>query len=167
MASLECNKCGIEKSLDQFGTFKNGDRPEGRRKTCNFCRAKREKELRSADPDKYKALDRANYERAKARGKAQADWRNHHLKRKYGINSEQWEELFESQNCACAICSSRETSRHWCTDHDHETGEVRGILCHSCNVLIGMAKDHPQVLDDAKRYLEERGYYGRYQPSLL
>jgi hypothetical protein len=125
------------------------------------------KELRAADPEKYKALDKAKYQRAKDSGKPYEYARKSHLMRTYGLTVERWEEIFESQGSSCAICKARETSLHWCVDHDHETGEVRGILCSPCNVLIGMAKDHPQVLDDAKEYLQERGYYGRYQPSLI
>lgn len=164
---MKCRSCQIEKPLDQFGTFKSGDKPGGRRKTCNFCRAQKAKELRAADPEKYRALDRAKYERARAMGKTQAYHRNRHLTQKYGITAEEWDVMFESQHHACAICRSDQTSWNWCVDHDHETGNVRGILCQGCNTLIGMAKDHPEVLDDAKRYLEEQGYYGEYQPSLL
>jgi hypothetical protein len=165
MTTLDCKRCGESKTLDQYGTFRNGTRKEGKRKICNFCRAQRAKELRAADPEKYRAIDNASYQRNKEYQKQYG--RNYHLKKKYGMTAEQWDATFESQGCACAICKSRETSHHWCVDHDHESGEVRGILCSPCNILIGMAKDHPQVLDDAKRYLEERGYYGRYQPSLL
>ncbi len=167
MTTLECKKCGVEKPLDQFGTFKNGDGPKYRRKTCNFCRVQMERERAQANPEKVAAQKKATYERMKASGYTKKYAREHYLKKTYGMTPEQWDEMFESQGHSCAICRSDQTSFSWCVDHDHEAGEVRGILCHGCNVLIGMAKDHPEVLDDAKRYLEERGYYGRYQLSLL
>lgn len=46
--------------------------------------------------------------------------------------------MFESQGKACAICRSETTrGQGWHTDHSHDTGEVRGILCHDCNVALG------------------------------
>lgn len=70
--------------------------------------------------------------------------RGRSLRRKYGLTIQQWDERFRAQGSCCAICKATEpgTSRGWCTDHDHETGEVRGILCHRCNRLLGMLGDN-------------------------
>jgi hypothetical protein len=78
------------------------------------------------------------------------------LKRKYGISLEQWDELFEKQDKRCAVCQSdnpRRTSG-WALDHNHETGEVRGILCHPCNVVLGFIRDDPAVLFALEMYLQ-------------
>ena len=34
--------------------------------------------------------------------------------------------------------------KNFCVDHDHETGKVRGLLCHNCNVSVGLMKENPE-----------------------
>ena len=56
----------------------------------------------------------------------------------------------------CAICGTTEwMGRHQRPhiDHDHETGEVRGVLCHNCNLAIGHLKDDPELVARALAYL--------------
>jgi len=80
------------------------------------------------------------------------------LKKKYGIGVKEWNEMFCAQGSKCAICFSTEPrGRGWQTDHDHKTGVVRAILCHGCNSLLGHAKESPQVLLGAFRYLYQHG----------
>lgn len=75
------------------------------------------------------------------------------LRKKYGLTPEQWDDLYDSQLGRCAICQLplAETKPH--VDHDHATGQVRGILCSTCNVGIGMFKDNPEYLHQAEMYL--------------
>lgn len=76
-------------------------------------------------------------------------------RRKYGLTQEQWNALFAAQNSCCAICEAVESGskRGWHTDHCHTSGRVRGILCHHCNFMVGNAKDNPERLEAAARYL--------------
>jgi hypothetical protein len=39
-------------------------------------------------------------------------------------------------------------------DHNHETGEVRELLCGDCNTAIGMAKEDPEILQAMISYLK-------------
>ena len=77
------------------------------------------------------------------------NWAN--LKRRYGLTEETFRELMEFQGCACAIC--KEYSYNLVVDHDHETGVVRGLLCSSCNKLLGFAKDNVDILHQASQYI--------------
>jgi hypothetical protein len=43
----------------------------------------------------------------------------------------------------------------WCVDHNHETGQIRGVLCHQCNRGIGAFKDNIERMKRALNYLEE------------
>lgn len=49
--------------------------------------------------------------------------------------------------------------RGYAIDHNHETGDFRGILCLKCNSLLGMASESVDVLKSAIKYLTERGSY--------
>jgi len=80
----------------------------------------------------------------------------------YGMTAEEYDNLFELQGRVCAICGEPETAKHQsgnikrlCVDHDHETGKIRGLLCHRCNLGIGMLKDSPRILSSAIAYLEK------------
>lgn len=55
------------------------------------------------------------------------------------------------KGASCKICGSTKLLR---IDHDHATGEIRGVLCHNCNVALGLMGDSPDRLRDAARYLE-------------
>lgn len=68
--------------------------------------------------------------------------KNGQLKRFYGISIEEKQSLFESQGSCCAVCggSDPQQSLGWCIDHDHETGDVRGVVCPHCNHLLGNLK---------------------------
>jgi len=73
------------------------------------------------------------------------------LAKKYGLTPEAFEALLLSQGNVCAICSNRRKSM--CVDHDHSTGEVRGILCRRCNTMLGMLGDDAAWLARAISYV--------------
>ena len=74
---------------------------------------------------------------------------------RYGMSSEQYEELLKKQNGLCAICAEPPGPRGFHIDHDHVSNIVRGMLCQSCNLLLGHAKDSVKRLSSAISYLEE------------
>ena len=163
-----CKTCSVEKPLDEFNTWTvKATGATGWRGECKSCVAVKQSNYYAQNKANLKKSSKHRYLRYKAEGKIQAYHKNRHLVKTYGITVGEWGDLFDAQGRACAICKDSDIKGHWCTDHDHNTGKVRGILCQGCNTLIGMAKDHPQVLLDAKDYLEEEGHYGEYQPSLL
>ena len=71
-------------------------------------------------------------------GKKKVSDRKSHLKRKYGLTLEAFDELLAAQGGGCAICGKPDADN---VDHDHETGRVRGILCFNCNIAIGQFDD--------------------------
>jgi hypothetical protein len=82
--------------------------------------------------------------------------RNAALKHKYGITFEEKLEMLREQELRCKICNIEFNSeKHACVDHNHVTGEIRALLCNSCNLMIGMAKENTQVLLAAAAYLEK------------
>jgi len=68
-----------------------------------------------------------------------------------------YKEIESAQGGACAVCKGtepRQGKRRLCVDHDHATGAIRGLLCFSCNVAIGAAKESAARLKDLAAYLE-------------
>ena len=76
--------------------------------------------------------------------------RKSHLKRKYGLTLEAFDELLASQGGGCAICGKPDVDN---VDHDHTTGQVRGILCLNCNIAIGQLEDDEDRLARRTAYL--------------
>ena len=77
-------------------------------------------------------------------------------KTKYGLNAEEYYSMFESQNNKCAICGEEfSDSNKAFVDHCHKTNKVRGLLCTRCNLLLGMAKDNIETLQNAIKYLSQ------------
>lgn len=69
----------------------------------------------------------------------------------YGLEPEEFFKRMKSQEGKCAICKEQTTL---VVDHDHTTGEVRGLLCRKCNVGLGAFQDIPNILRAAIGYLE-------------
>lgn len=132
-----CNRCQNFKQIEDFARGK--DKSGGRQTFCLVCTREKGAAYRKANPE---SMNR------------------NHLKRSYGIDREEYEQMAEAQNHRCAICGEPEKlSRNgktyrFCVDHDHETGAVRELLCSSCNGAIGNLKDDVNLLKSAITYLE-------------
>lgn len=96
------------------------------------------------------------------REKVAQSCRNYKLKATYGITVHDYEVMLTAQGNKCAICGSRSSNNrrsskgYLCVDHDHNTGKVRGLLCHLCNAALGGFRDNPLLLSKAITYLEDR-----------
>ena len=81
-------------------------------------------------------------------------WRRANVKR-YGITLEQFDALLAAQKYRCACCGTKKPgAKGWHIDHDHDTGQVRGILCGSCNGGLGLFNDSPKRLRAALHYVQ-------------
>ncbi len=107
------------------------------------------------------------YRRNKARIDAKsAAWRKQHPERTkdyyrksvFGLDAETYWDCMARQNNSCAICGKvfgqgKDQSPH--VDHDHATGQFRGLLCNPCNMMLGFARDSQETLAAGIRYLEQ------------
>jgi hypothetical protein len=125
-----CIRCHKEKELKSFGNHPTAK--DGKRNQCEACRY----ELRKARPT-YKTQIKA------------------YRALRYGITLEEFEEFLSKQNNACSICEEAFIKTPH-IDHDHKTKKVRGLLCSNCNTMLGLAKDSPQILERAIRYLTSK-----------
>ena len=95
-------------------------------------------------------------------GSAKSRWKRN-LKA-YNLTPADFNAMWDCQGGRCAICQyvmkpRGRTKDAAAVDHNHETGEVRGLLCRGCNHGIGNLKDDPEVLRRAINYLEQKGHY--------
>ena len=133
-----CPGCKIEKQITEF--WKN-------QSACIEC-------------SKYRQKHRWHSRTPKKRLEA-------HLRDKYKISTEVLHQRLEEQNYKCAICKEplpdllvyENRRRGYAIDHNHDSGEFRGVLCTNCNSLLGMAKDNKYILEAAIIYLEVNGTY--------
>jgi len=76
------------------------------------------------------------------------------------VREHEYAELIERFGSACNICGADRCepnrSIRMCVDVDHQRGVVRGLLCKTCNVGIGMLKDDPVIVAKVMTYLLER-----------
>jgi hypothetical protein len=151
-----CARCGEAKPLSEFGI--DVRMATGRKSYCHACNRAWAKERYERDPDAARARQRARAARRVASGapRPPSYWPSR-LKR-YGITPADYERMLAEQAGCCAICGSDQPGGRgvrFHVDHDHDTGRVRSLLCHSCNVGLGHLGGTPESLRRALRYLEE------------
>ena len=93
------------------------------------------------------------------------------LKSRYKMLEEEYEKLFLYQQGKCAICLLPEKSKlhgkikNLSVDHDHETDQIRGLLCSCCNALLGQTNDNQFILIQALKYLISNGGRKNFNPG--
>lgn len=112
--------------------------PEGKRKEATQSAAQRER----------RKIEDPHYERRV------------HLRKRYGISLDDLRAMFDYQHGLCAVCDEplppidqKIGTTGTNIDHCHVTGRIRGLLHARCNSMLGHAKDRPEVLEKAARYL--------------
>lgn len=128
-----CPSCRTEKPRDCFGLRRCN--PRWLRGQCRDCESKYSR--KAYDPERGKINNR--------RGS---------LKRR-NASHEWYESKFREQREVCAICANLPPRRKLAIDHDHLTGEKRGLLCDRCNIGLGYFKDSPKMLETAAAYLRQ------------
>jgi hypothetical protein len=121
-----CKKCDVSKPLADYHKDKNTK--DGLARWCKVCAKENSKKYYEANPEK-------------------------HLKRKYGISLEDKKQMLVKQSNKCQICNTELQLKQAVVDHCHTHGNVRGLLCNSCNSLLGFSKDNVTTLKNAIKYL--------------
>lgn len=79
-----------------------------------------------------------------------------YILKQYGLTPADYDRMVAEQDGRCAICRTDSPGRgkpSWNVDHDHETGAVRGLLCHNCNMALGMLGDCVETAQALVSYL--------------
>jgi hypothetical protein len=150
----DCSSCHQTKHLEDF--YPTNKKKGTYRAMCKVCeRARqrkyaatnhaevlaRKKSWRDRHPDYHRAHEREHHTQ-----------RNRRLAQNYGLTAEQFTQMIQDQSSQCLICKT--VPRRLVVDHDHKTGEVRGLLCDACNLMLGKARDSVKVLQAAIAYLD-------------
>lgn len=73
-----------------------------------------------------------------------------HIEKMYGLTSNEYQQVYEYQGRKCAICRrATGKTKRLSVDHDHNTGEVRMLLCTRCNKMLGHLRDDPEAFERA------------------
>ena len=175
------DEAGWKRPCPRHGDLKPEERiSNGRCKICAFQQLAKANEKRNSNRDwfneKQKLKRKANPEKFEKLYKEQylkkvEKYGEEHLNdkersRRVGLTIEQLRLMIQDQDNKCAICFQSETRlarrksseespklASLCIDHNHTTGQVRGLLCHSCNTAIGKMKDDITLLQSAIDYL--------------
>ena len=136
---MECERCSTEFN----------PRHKLQRFCSSICREKTRYENRSREAFKVYS--------AKYRDKTKEKQRDYHLKRNFGITTDQYDTLLEKQNSVCAVCKQPEKvkNRRLAVDHDHVTGEIFGLLCWRCNHRLIGRNRNPDLFYNASVYLRQ------------
>jgi hypothetical protein len=133
-----CPKCGLDRELRDFG--KDVATAKGISSWCKPCKKRWRKDWRQKNPEEARSQDFKN-----------------DFKKNYGITPEDYWRLFEAQGGRCACCGvcSEDHRRGLHVDHDHTSGQVRGLLCTKCNPGLGYFDDSVEKLEMAITYLKK------------
>ena len=141
MKIKKCNGCFIEKSVEEFYIRKVGSKGQPLYKSrCKECINK--KNLHNY----YNETTEQRLRRIKNNAAT-------HLKRKFGLTSEEFSAMMLKQNNKCKICECEMKLPQ--VDHNHTTGKIRGLLCKPCNMAIGLLKEDTKVFYNAISYIND------------
>lgn len=142
MEAKECRGClAILPNTEEFFR-KNYDKNRGKHYLRNKCKTCHNSDMR----DHFNKNRKKNLLRASS----------NQLKKSYGISLEEYNLMLDKQGRCCAICGQHESvfSRRLAVDHNHSTGDIRGLLCGPCNSAIGQLKEDRKLFLKAIEYLE-------------
>jgi hypothetical protein len=120
-------------------------------------RANNREKLRQAERARYRSMTPEQLVVVRQNGKAWKEKnpkkvRESQLKHRYNLSSDDLGRMLDDQKGSCAVCTEKPPVD---IDHVHGTKKVRGLLCHACNMALGLFKDRPDVMRAAANYVEK------------
>ena len=76
--------------------------------------------------------------------------------RRMGLSPGDYDAMFHNQSGVCDVCGApeRRRGRSLAVDHNHATGVVRALLCHDCNIALGLLREQPEIARSLADYME-------------
>lgn len=150
MSTKICSRCKKELPITFF--VKNKARPDGLGPYCRGCHNAKNREWAVKNKEKVSAKNKRLY-RTPEGNKAKF---NDHLRQNYGILAPMLYDMFYvAYSGCCSLCGKPESelNTRLCFEHNHTTGEIRGIVCRGCNSVIAWAETNS--LKKLEGYLNE------------
>lgn len=146
----KCSKCKSSKPPSEF--HKNRSTFDGLQTVCKSCA--RATHMKWLETNAAKNAENAKKWRA-ANPRLSKDFG---LRHRYGIPLGTYDRMFAEQNGKCAICETTDPGGRgdFHIDHCHDTGVIRGLLCHNCNVGIGHFQHDEVLIQQAINYVTTR-----------
>jgi Recombination endonuclease VII. len=150
-----CKKCNEIKLLSEF--YERRPSKDGYAYRCKKCLTEYGKERYRENSESYKKRQNNYYAKNKKQIRQKA--REHLFK----ISEEEYSILYQLQKGECAICGVKESEMQFnlAIDHNHKTGEIRGLLCRHCNSGIGFLKENIDIFKKAILYILQDGIKDR------
>lgn len=143
----QCNACKRIKAIDMF--FADSGVSDGHAAICKECKTKSSMQWRANNKERYNATQRMYHAK---------NYQVDRLKR-YNITPEQHKAMFEEQGGVCKLCKKpQEGKRPLVVDHNHATGEVRGLLCYGCNRKIVILDSSEAEITAALEYVKGKNH---------
>ena len=146
--SKASNKAYYNSHKEELKAYRDSHKEESKAysKAYNELHKEELKDYSKAYTDSHKEEKQVYYDSHKEELKA---WS---LKHKYNLNIDEYKQMFIDQNNKCKICGEefRQTPN---VDHNHQTGKVRGLLCHNCNLRVGWVEN--DLLEKTIKYIQE------------
>lgn len=129
---------------------KNAERIQAQRKQRR--EAKKNGTYKPPTPASQKKASNDYYKRTGWKKVIESKWHKRGIK---NMTYDRYDKLLQNQGFCCKICKKEHTDeKKLHVDHDHNTGDVRGLLCNNCNNGIGKIGDTTEALKRALKYLE-------------
>lgn len=146
-----CARCKQTLPLKNFS--KSSSTIHGYQTYCKDCMYARHKEWAERPDNRKKLSERLR----KARAKDPERFRDYDLRSNHKVPPGTYKRMYDAQNGKCAICEREDGGQkgkfRFHLDHCHDTGVIRGLLCHNCNVGIGNLRHDEKLLHRAVEYL--------------
>lgn len=169
MTTKICTQCGEDKDLTEYQ--KHSTSSDGKTWECRECTAlrgrKRYKNKKYPQPVAFpetKVCSTCGEEKPPSAYYKDQHYPDHRQKQcracrlnvgrasRFGITVSELTDFVNDRGNKCEVCGSSEGNMH--LDHSHDTGKIRGLLCHGCNVSLGLVKEDPETLRGLANYIE-------------
>ena len=147
--------------LQKKKEYREKNKEEIARKNKEYREKNKEKLYAKRNEWRLNNLERNKQNHAKWRAENVESVKIHRRKsklKKYNLTLDDFNLLMQQQNGCCAVClvKAEDTKNKWlCVDHNHLTGEVRGLLCDFCNTAIGLLREDLGIMQRASEYLKK------------